>query len=255
MKKFKLGSMLCALGLAVLLACGFSGEAHAEEPIDTMKAVQAVYMRSGPDTTYGVLTTIPGGAEVKVYNVDKDWYEVEYNGKRGYTYCSFLESKTTKSSAVSYGSGWTMYATTGVRVRTGPSTGHAVLATLQPGEAIDVIGSDSGWYQVNYHGNNGYVYADYLSKTAPAKSSTESSSSKPASESKPASQEVKGEKYKTSTSLRIRKTPSNNGDIIGLIPAGATVGVVSKGHGDDGWWFEVNYDGITGYSYAYYLYK
>lgn len=271
MKKF-FSTLLGVMALAILLSCGMGKDAYAKSPITTMKANQAVYMRQGPGPSYGVVTTIPGGAEVDVYDAGSDWFEVEYKGNHGYTYCSFLSQKTniTKSDSSSSSSSSSstspikpgicyfgekkMYATTGVYVRSGPGTNYKVVGSLNAGDAALVSGSGNNFYAILWKGGEAYVCCDYLSSTAPGGSSSSSSSSS-ASASKPASTGVTGEKYITSTGLRMRATPSNDGKIVTLIPAGATVGVTSKGHGDDGWWFEVNYNGYTGYSYAYYLYK
>ena len=68
----------------------------------------------------------------------------------------------------------TMYATSGVNVRSGYSTNDSVIGGLGTGNSVAVTGKvqkngkDYGWYQVSFEGKNGYVSAEFLSSTAPA---------------------------------------------------------------------------------------
>ena len=55
-------------------------------------------LRSGPSTSYKVLTTIPLGTSVEMAeNCDCDWIKVSYNGKIGYVSSKYL----TKQRVVS----------------------------------------------------------------------------------------------------------------------------------------------------------
>lgn len=69
----------------------------------------------------------------------------------------------------------TMYVTTdSLNVRSGCSVDAPVIGGLGYGDAVQVIGAaqkdgvDLGWYQVAYGDGTGFVYAGYLSDTAPA---------------------------------------------------------------------------------------
>lgn len=62
----------------------------------------------------------------------------------------------------------TVYAATssGLNVRSGPSTGHGKIGTLKYGQTITVTGKTAdNWYQIQYSGGVGYVLADYVSTT------------------------------------------------------------------------------------------
>jgi uncharacterized protein YraI len=60
-----------------------------------------------------------------------------------------------------------MYATTGVRMRAGPSTDAAILTTLAIGQLVDAYGRDGAWHQVRLGGREGWVHGDYLSRERP----------------------------------------------------------------------------------------
>lgn len=50
----------------------------------------------------------------------------------------------------------------GLRVRQGPGTNYAILATVTDGSVFPITGKTNGWYQISYNGRTGYVSADYL---------------------------------------------------------------------------------------------
>ena len=53
-----------------------------------------------------------------------------------------------------------------VRLRAAASTGSAILAELNRGTAVSILGRQDGWYRVNYDGKTGYMSGDYLTLAA-----------------------------------------------------------------------------------------
>lgn len=63
----------------------------------------------------------------------------------------------------------TMYATISLNVRSGPSTDFSRLGALAEGEEVTVTGrASTGWYQIDYKGQTGYVSNIYMSSEKPA---------------------------------------------------------------------------------------
>ena len=54
-------------------------------------------------------------------------------------------------------------ATSGLHLRTGPSTNYAIILTMPYNSVVDVTGSSSGWYKVVYSGRSGWASGAYLS--------------------------------------------------------------------------------------------
>lgn len=54
-----------------------------------------------------------------------------------------------------------------LNVRAGPSSGSPQLAALPFGTKVEVLGSDGNWLEVNAGDVHGWVFAKYLSPTAP----------------------------------------------------------------------------------------
>lgn len=68
------------------------------EPFQTPKAMvvsgRRVNVRTGPGTTYSVLTTVQGGLEVKALGMQGDWYQVQLpDGKVGWIYGELLTER------------------------------------------------------------------------------------------------------------------------------------------------------------------
>ena len=51
---------------------------------------------------------------------------------------------------------------TSLRLRLGPSTGHATVATALRDDYVMIIGKSGSWYQVNYNLMQGYMHESYL---------------------------------------------------------------------------------------------
>lgn len=55
-------------------------------------------LRSGPSTSYQILTTIPAGTSIEMAeNRDGAWIEIYYNGKIGYVSSKYLTSRGSKN--------------------------------------------------------------------------------------------------------------------------------------------------------------
>jgi Flp pilus assembly protein TadD len=66
--------------------------ADLPESVARMRLRQAVNMRAGPDNSFRVLTTLPGGTIGTVQDEELGWYELEIpNGPRGWIYKRWLE--------------------------------------------------------------------------------------------------------------------------------------------------------------------
>lgn len=53
-----------------------------------------------------------------------------------------------------------------VRLRAAANTGSAILAELNRGTAVSILGRQDGWYKVNYDGKTGYMSGDHLTLAA-----------------------------------------------------------------------------------------
>ena len=109
-------------------------------------------MRTGPSTSYRIITTLPKGAEVQVISESNGWAKVKYNSKEGYVSSKYLGSNQNQTTQTSI----KYVNTTALNVRSGPSKSYKILTTYKYGQAVKVISISGDWAKIQY--NTGYAY-------------------------------------------------------------------------------------------------
>lgn len=159
-----------------------------------------------------------------------------YNIENDYTY--------DDSDLISIGANYV--ATAQAMIRTAPF--GEIEDTTVPGQTYYVVGecSDCMWYKVS--GDvTGYVYSMYLVPESDYNSSTGTNS-----DTNYNIKELDIEMRVTSTSaLNIRTAPSTSGSVIGVVQSGADVHVTGNVLTTE--WYQVEYNGQTGYACDDYL--
>ena len=120
---------------------------------------------------------------------------------------------------------------TGVRLRAGAGTDYETITVGQQGEAV-IVESDTGtgWYEVIYKGIKGYMSSQYLTFSQRLNAAFGTGT-------------VQG------TSVRFRSGPDTDSTILGSFDTGATMAIT----GVNGNWYQVSYNGGTGYVCADYM--
>ncbi len=142
----------------------------------TLYASDNVYIRSKPSTSSEPIGSLNQGDQITVTGETSQWFRVSVSGNVGYVSKAFLvstaptaSSSTSSGSELSsyydYGTSYTYYTTTGVNLRSQPSTDSDLAGTLGSGQAITVVGETSNWYAVSYNGSVYYISKSYVSST------------------------------------------------------------------------------------------
>ena len=138
-------------------------------------ADDGVNLRKKASTSSNILTTLDKGTSVSILAKKGDWYQVSYNGKKGYMSADYVTSKTSASGLKGYGK----VTTDVLNMRSKPSTNADVVAMAVQNEYVRLRGFEDGWYKVSYYDYTGYMSGDYLSlvakKPQPKKSASTSS--------------------------------------------------------------------------------
>jgi len=138
------------------------------------------------------------------------------------------------ASAASLGVG-TVTADGGLRLRAEASTSSDILATIPTdSEVLVVSDAGSGWYQVDYEGDQGYVSGDYLTVNSVWNIDRNT---------------VRGKVNADGSTLNMRSAPSTDGDKIATLPADAVVDIIGVNNG----WYKIKYSGQTGYVSSDYM--
>ena len=118
--------------------------------------------------------------------------------------------------------------------RSGPSTSHSIIGSLQKGQQVEYISESGSWAKVKYNGVTGYVHGDYLTKSTSTGISTSQGTTQ----------------YVNSTSgLNVRSGAGTTYSKLGKLEYKEKVTVLSTSNG----WAKINYNGQTGYVSSSYL--
>ena len=183
-----------------------------------------VNFRSGPSTSYSVIGKFNKGDKVEYLGESGSWVKVKYSSKTGYVYGNYVGEDTSSTTTIKY------VSATSLNVRSGPSTSYSKIGSLSNGTKVEVISTSNGWSKIKYNNQTGYVSSQYLNSIAPESSATTI-------------------KYVSATSLNVRSGPSTSYSIIGNLPNGTKVEVISTSNG----WSKIKYGSQMGYVSSQYL--
>ena len=242
-----------ALGASACLLC--SGGAFAAEPAQNpntaasaavagaqsqnVAASKTVYVKTDlnvheqPDASSKVLGTLKKDTAVVVTEEKYGWYTITFNGQTGYISAKYTtETDPSTPTPTPTPETKTVYTTENLKVRAQPNTSAEVLGTLKKGTKVETYGLKDGWYEIKYEGKTGYISAKYTTETDP-------STPTPTPETKT---------VYTTENLKVRAQPNNSAEVLGTLKKGTKVETYGLKDG----WYEIKYEGKTGYISAKY---
>lgn len=126
--------------------------------------------------------------------------------------------------------------TDALNLRGGPGTGYRVITVMYQGESVTVLdGPLNGWYKVRYRSSTGWAFGDYLKLAG-------GSTTPPATGT--------GTATVNTDALNLRGGPGTGYAVLRVMYQGQAVAIVS---GPSNGWYQVTYQGVTGWAYATYL--
>ncbi len=231
-----------------------------------------LYLRSSPTTSSMTLATMPYGAMVLVTGEETNgFYPVMYGELEGYASARYLsiDARTDELNAepdVTYvpsdvsavpelapspevlptpvpppsgpisGRHATVIASSGLNLRSEPSGGASVLATLAYGASVIVIGDEiNGFYPVRIGTLSGYVSAAYL-RFGDVGTPTSTPASTP--------QSPRRALVVSGNGLNLRAAPNRSAEVLYVLPYGMVLEVLDEA---DGGFLHVRWNEYTGY--------
>ncbi|MCG6567314.1 SH3 domain-containing protein [Tessaracoccus sp. ZS01] len=165
-----------AVGIAVLaqglggLALGPAATANGE-----VTAKTRVHVRTEPSASSASLAVLNKGDSLPAQGSKDGWTEVSFNGTTAYIATAYIQGSSVLAGAptsaiangTSQGSKGTVYSTTALNLRKGPSTDDPIGARVERAVRLELTGTVSGEFaQVTYKGSTYWAAARYLSDTA-----------------------------------------------------------------------------------------
>ena len=197
----------------------------------TVSATTALNVRAEPTISSRILGVLSAGEQVERRGEPQgEWTPVRYRGEDAWVFSAFASLGNSASAA-----GGTATATDPVNVRRGTSTLSRVIGVLATGEQVSVTGDAQGsWVPVSFQGEDGFVYAAYLSFDASTRVADVGDSGP----------------VKATTSLNVRTGPSLGDQVIGVLATGEQVEVRGEPQGD---WTPIRYQGRDAWAFSRYL--
>ena len=219
-------------------------------------------VRTGAGTNFSRLGSVAQGTRLTVISVHGEWYKVtcQIDGtiQTGYVHSQYVQmdgdsgsSNNNSNNNNNSGNTNTAVIATGVvnvdalNVRTGASTGDAVLGVIRQNESVEILSQEGSWYKVRCSVNGstqeGYVYAEYISKTSDNSNNNTNNNTST------------GTGVVNADALNVRTGAGTNNSAIGLLHKNDTVEILSQ----TGSWYQVkctvNGSETTGYVSAEYI--
>ncbi len=134
----------------------------------TATATTALNVRSGPGTSYSVISVLKTGEAVTTTGDDQDgWTPISFNGQGAWVSTQYLStsgSTAEDEEESSDGQTETAYTTTDVNLRTGPGLDYRIVRVLSPNTEVELTGlTQNGFSQVDDDGTLRWISTTYLS--------------------------------------------------------------------------------------------
>ena len=118
-------------------------------------------LRAEANTEASVLTSVSADTYVVVLEDAREgWYQVEYQGMKGYMSADYLDVSAKADADLGYGEVQTEGDS--LNVRSGPGTDYDRVTSLSKGAVVRITGVEDGWFKVEANGKTGYVSSEYL---------------------------------------------------------------------------------------------
>lgn len=101
-------------------------------------------LRDSKSTEGNIITVIPAGSKVEVIDAEEDWYQVSYNGQRGYVYNEYLSK--------------TKFTWGNTLLRSFPDAASNPIALIPPKSRVQVLNVNGDWSHVIYNDQEGYIF-------------------------------------------------------------------------------------------------
>lgn len=233
-----------------------TGVTPSEPPLgtDELYAIVAselstLNLRSGPSTAYEVIAEIPRGTLIVVTSYGSTWCAVRWGSLTGYVMTEYLsfdpDEPTSGPAATNPPAGSLALTLANADLHEAGSDSSAVLLMIPSGEKVTVLSWGDEWTQVTYVGLTGYLqtellqlYQDQQTEGPATPTSTPTPSATPVPTFTPVNAAAT-----VLMNAQLRQEPDTGSELLGTIPAGATVSVTLTG----AYWSQIAYEGTTGW--------
>jgi uncharacterized protein YgiM (DUF1202 family) len=176
--KIAVTCLIVLLSALALTACKDKGPSGNPQELADLNTLTRPYVttanttvKSGPGSQFRTLAQIPQNAKVQVVGKDGDWVLIvsKKGNAPGFIELASVKPSTGDEPESSAPKVEGQYETlTGTQVRSGPGPNFPVVAKIDKGTKINVVGEENGWLKVESKRGNkpGYVDASLAQPVA-----------------------------------------------------------------------------------------
>ena len=229
-----------------------TGDTNAEEDrYGTVDVTTSLNVRQGPGLQYQKTGTLPDGTRVRILLAQEEWTQVQAGDLTGYVYTAYIKPDTAAEQAPTpepteqeqpptedavpppnkerqRG----IVTASALYVRSGPSTKNHQMGLYVRGTPVEITGRSGNWYQIQFADTQGYLYSQYVRIVQPGEE-----------------ENVTGTGLITASWLNVRSGPGIQHPRTARLQQGAQVEIVAQ----EGSWYQIRFDGQTGYVYGGYV--
>ncbi len=243
-------------------------------PGDVVETTTSLRLRNAPSTSALIITTMATGTLGTVLSGPVSgsgllWYQIQTTAGVGYAAADYLKKSNQTPPPPptpvppKFAPGDRVQVTATLRLRSSPSTGASILSTMAPGTIGTVnSGPQSGdgysWWNITVPAGVGWAADISLVKSASPPPDPPTSTTPPPDPPppNPGARFQPGDTVSTTTSLRLRSSPSIAGTILTTM-AGGTQGTVNSGpqmaNGYE--WWNITVGAVSGWAAGEFLTK
>ena len=229
-------------------------------------------VRSGPGEDYDRIGGATAGEEFDITgkSADGEWWQIDFDGRSGWIFAPFVtatdaenvpvvDSAMEETTAPTAGTETAAPEAEGaiatvngdMNIRQGPGTEFARIGGAFEGEEFDITGksADGEWWQIDFDGEAGWVYAPFVTATnaenvptveaPPAQTPVAAPGSSGAGQAPATAIATIGE------DVNVRSGPGTEYDRMGGATAGETYTITGKSA--DGAWWQIDFAGQPGW--------
>ncbi|CEN93087.1 C40 family peptidase [Paraclostridium sordellii] len=191
----------------------------------------ALNIRSGPSTSYSVITNVYKGDKLEILETSNGWYKVKLaNGKTGWGSGKYISVSGESDNNTSTTGKTGIVTADALHVRTGPSTSYSKLTKVYQGQSVSIIDSSDGWHKIKTpSGHVGWSSGEFISLSGGSTNGGNDNNSNSGSNT---DNSLAGKKATiTASALNVRSGPSTGYNVIGTTYQGNTVEIITSSNG------------------------
>jgi len=216
-------------------------------------SASSLRVRQSPSLSASTISSLSRNTKIDTLGKENNFYKINYKGKTGYVYSSYVTiSKTSTSTTVAASVGKSGTITVGhLNVRSGSGINYPVTSVITMGTKVTMYEKANGFYKINYGGKIGYVSELYVKATGASSTNVIVTAAPASTNAATSTEKSTGIGNITASSLNVRKSASASGSIMGTVKTNQKVDLYGSQNG----FYKIKYNGQWAYISTSYVTK